>query len=135
MSLLFNILSCFVISFLPKRKVKVLVTQLCLTLCDSMGCSTPICQAPLSMEFSRQEYWSGLSFLSPGDLPDPGIEPESSVLQVDSLPSEPLGKRRRLLISRLQSPSTVILTPKKIKAVTVSTSSPCICHQVMGTLP
>ena len=40
---------------------------------------------PLSMEFSRQEYWSELPFLSPGDLPDPGIELESPVLQVDSL--------------------------------------------------
>ena len=46
-------------------------------------------QAPLSVEFSRQEYWSGLPFPSPGDLPDPGIEPKSPALQVDSLPSEP----------------------------------------------
>ena len=49
-------------------------------------------QAPLSLEFSRQEYWSGLPFPSPGDLPDPGIKPGAPVLQVDSLPSEPLGK-------------------------------------------
>jgi len=49
-------------------------------------------QAPLSMEFSRQEYWSGLPFLSPGGLPDPGIEPGSSTLQADAMPSEPLGK-------------------------------------------
>ena len=41
-------------------------------------------QAPLSMEFSRQEYWSGLSFPSPGDHPDSGIEPGSPALQVDS---------------------------------------------------
>ena len=47
-------------------------------------------QAPLSMEFSRQEYWSGLLFLSPGDLPDPGIKTESLALQVDSSPTEPL---------------------------------------------
>ena len=46
-------------------------------------------QAPLSMDFSRQEYWSGLLFLSPGDLPDPGIKPWSPALQADSLPSEP----------------------------------------------
>ena len=46
-------------------------------------------QAPQSMEFSRQEYWSGLPFLSPGDLPDPGIEPKSPTLQADALPSEP----------------------------------------------
>ena len=44
------------------------------------------------MEFSRQEYWSGLSFTSPGDLPEPGIEPRSPALQADSLPSELLGK-------------------------------------------
>ena len=49
-------------------------------------------QAPPSMGFFRQEYWSGLPFPSPGDLPDPGIEPLSSVLQADSLPSEPPGK-------------------------------------------
>ena len=48
--------------------------------------------APLSMAFSRQEYWSGLPFPAPGDLPDPGIEPRSPVLQADSLPSELPGK-------------------------------------------
>ena len=41
------------------------------------------------MDFSRQGYWSGLPFLSSGDLPDPGIEPGSPLLQADSLPSEP----------------------------------------------
>ena len=46
-------------------------------------------QAPLSMDFSRQEYWSGLPFSSPGDLPDPGIKPRSPALQADSLLSEP----------------------------------------------
>ena len=51
-------------------------------------------QAPLSMEFSRQEYWSGVPFSSPGDLPDPGIEPGSPAFQVDSLPSESPGKPR-----------------------------------------
>ena len=50
------------------------------------------CQAPLSMGFPRQEYWSGLLFPSPGDLPHPGIEPESPTLQADSFPSEPPGK-------------------------------------------
>ena len=48
-------------------------------------------QAPLSVEFSQQEYWSGLPFRSPGDLPDPGIEPRSPALQADSLPSESPG--------------------------------------------
>ena len=71
------------------KKVKVKVTHSCLTLCNPMDC---ICQASLSMEFSRQEYWSGLPFLSPGDLPHPGIKSGSLTLQADSLPSEPLGK-------------------------------------------
>ena len=45
------------------------------------------------MGFSRQEYWSGLPFPSPGDLPNPGIEPGSLALQADALPSEPPGKQ------------------------------------------
>ena len=49
-------------------------------------------QVPPSMGFSRQEYWSGLPFPSPGDLPNPGIEPGSPASQADSLPSEPPGK-------------------------------------------
>ena len=49
---------------------------------------TVACQAPLSMEFSRQKYWSGLPCPSPGDLIDPGIKPRSPALQADSLPSE-----------------------------------------------
>ena len=60
--------------------LKVKVTQLCLTLRDPMD---------WSMEFSRPEYWSGLPFPSPGDLPNPGIEPRSPTLQADSLPAEP----------------------------------------------
>ena len=59
-----------------------LVTQSCLTLCDS---GTAAHQAPLSMGFSRQEYWSGSPFPSPGDLPDPGAEPGSPALQADHL--------------------------------------------------
>ena len=53
---------------------------------------TVACQAPPSMEFSRQEYWSGLPFPSPGDLPNPGIEPVSPTLHANTLPSEPSGK-------------------------------------------
>ena len=55
-------------------------------------------QVPPSMGFSRQEYWSGLPFPSPGDLPDPGIEPRSPTLQVDALPAEPPGKFPILMI-------------------------------------
>ena len=50
------------------------------------------CQAPPSMGFSRQEYWSGLPFPSPGDLPNPEIEPGSSALEAGTLTSEPPGK-------------------------------------------
>ena len=52
-------------------------------------------QAPQSVEFSRQEYWSGLPFPSPGDLPNPGTEPRSLTLQADALPSEPPGNPKR----------------------------------------
>ena len=78
-------------------KVKVLVAQLCLTLCDPMDCSPP---GSSVMEFSRQEYWSGLPFPSPGDLPDLGIKPGSRIergspaLQADALPSKPPGISR-----------------------------------------
>ena len=60
------------------------------TLCDPMDCSMP--GSSLSMKFSRQDYWSGLPFPFPGDLPDPGIKPGSPALQADSLPSELPGK-------------------------------------------
>ena len=56
-------------------------------------------QAPLSMGFSRQEYWSGLPFPSLGDLPNPGIEPGSPALQADALSSEPPGKPSKKQVS------------------------------------
>ena len=66
-----------------------------------LGCSIVSClcvtprtlahQAPRSMGFPRQEYWSGLPFSPPEDLPDPGLEPTSPALQADSLPTEPSG--------------------------------------------
>ena len=78
-------------------------------------------QVPLSVEFSRPEYWSGLLFPPPGDLPDPGIEPRSPALQADSLPFEPPGKlasaqktNEKLLASAYASfqtvPSTSFMT-------------------------
>ena len=73
-----------------KGKSESEVAQSCPTLCNPMDCIAY--QVPQSMEFSRQEYWSGLPFPSPRDLPDPGIEPGSSTLQADSLLSEPPGK-------------------------------------------
>ena len=66
-----------------------LVTKLCPSLVTPW---TVACQAPLSIGFSRQEYGGGLPFPSPGDLPDPGIEPRSPALQEDSLLTETPGK-------------------------------------------
>ena len=72
----------------------VLAAQLCLTLWPPW---TVAHQAPLSMEFSSQEYWSEWPFPSPRDLPDPGNEPGSPALQPDSLLSEPPGKPTEML--------------------------------------
>ena len=66
-------------------------------------------KAPPSMGLSRQEYWSGLPFHSPGDLPNPGIEPRSPTSQVDSLPSEPPGKL--FLKARLARGHLALLCP------------------------
>ena len=68
------------------------VAKLCPTLATPW---TVACQAPLCMGFSRQEYWSGLPFPSPGGLPDPGIELRSPALQTDSLPNELQGKPQK----------------------------------------
>ena len=69
-----------------------IVIRLFISLTLNSGNFQTTCQAPLSLEFSRQEYRSGLPFPSPGDLSDPGIEPGSLSLLADSLPSEPWGK-------------------------------------------
>ena len=83
------------------------VAQLCLTLCHSMAC-----QVPLSMEFSRPEYWSGQSCPSPGDFPNPGIKSSSPALQVDSLPSEPAGKPKNVGVGSLSLLQWIFLTQK-----------------------
>ena len=67
-----------------------LITKLCPTFVTPRDYIA--CESSLSMEFSKQEYWSGLPFPSPGDLPDPRIEPESPALQADSLLTELRGK-------------------------------------------
>ena len=72
----------------PSMKVKVKSVS-CVQLLATL--QTVAHQAPPSMGFSRQEYWSGLPFPSPGDPPNPGIEPSSPALQADSLLSEPPG--------------------------------------------
>ena len=64
--------------------------QPCLALCNAMDCIA--FQVPLAMGFSRQEYWSELPCPPPEDLPNPGVEPRSPTLEVNSLLSEPPGK-------------------------------------------
>ena len=84
--------------FLPKsfsEEVRVLVTQSCLTLCHPLDCRPPGCSS-IHWTF-RARTLSGSPLPSPGDLPNPGIEPWSPALQADSLPSEPLGKPQILL--------------------------------------
>ena len=78
---------CGYLSKTIKRADSTVVVS-CLVASDS----AVACWAPLSMGFPRQEYWSGLLFPFPGDLPDPGIERGSPALQADSLPSEPPSK-------------------------------------------
>ena len=71
-----------------------LVAQSCPTLCDSMDCSPP----GSSVHEILQGYWSGLPFPSPGDIPNPGIEPRSPALQADPVPTELQGKPNKLYI-------------------------------------
>ena len=77
----------FCIDFIVVRDTQKLCCCLVAKSCLTLGTPQTVVthQAPLSMGFSRQEYWSGLQFLSPGDLPHPGREPTSPALQVDSL--------------------------------------------------
>ena len=70
----------------------IVLSVICSVVSDSVTPWSVACQAPLSMGFPRQEYWREFPFPSPGDLPDPGIEPRSPALQADSLPTEPPGK-------------------------------------------
>ena len=78
-------------------------------------------QTPLSMGFSRQEYWSGLPYPPPGDLPNPGVEPRSPAFQVDSLPAETQGKMVGLI--RWESESEV------------AQSCPTLCDPIDCSLP
>ena len=98
-------------------KVKVFVSQSCPLFATPR---TVARQAPLSMEFSRQEYWSGLPFHSPGDLPNPWIKPRSSALQGDSLPSEPLGKKKVNFIKGIYPKNPLITSYLMVKDQTLS---------------
>ena len=81
--------SCHFLLQCMKVKSEREVSQSCPTLKDPMDCSLP---GSSSMGFSRQDYWSWVPLPSPGDLPNPGIEPRSPALQADTLTSEPPGK-------------------------------------------
>ena len=81
------------------------------TICSDFGTE--------SMQFSRLEYWSGLPFPSPEDLPNPGIKPRSRALQADYLPSEPPGKPKNTGVGSLSLLQQIFLTQE---------SSQCLLH-------
>ena len=78
---------------------------------------TVACQAPLSMGFPRQECWSGLPFLSPGDLPNSGIEPKSPALWTDSLSAEPQGKPKNTEVGSLSLLQWIFLTQESNRSL------------------
>ena len=80
-------------------------------------------QAPPTMGFSRQEYWSGLPFPSPGDLPNPGIEPWSPALQADTLPSEQQGKLCCIKVVSKLGPQKCLVSPSSANAPSLSNSA------------
>ena len=79
-----------------------------------------------SMEFSRPEYWSGEPFPTPGDLPNPEIEPRSPALQEDSLPAEPRGKPKNTGVGSLSLLQGIFQTQE---------SNWCLLHLQVGSLP
>ena len=111
LSLLFTNSVFFQFSFFMKVKVKLLS---CVRLFATPW--TVAYQAPPSMGFSRQECWSGLPFPSPGDLPDPGIEPGSPALQADPLLSEPPGKFVPMVQTNSRA-SQVVLVAKRVPTI------------------
>ena len=104
---------------------------------------TVVHQAPLSMGFSRQEYWSGLPFPSPGDLPNPGIEPGTFALQVDSLLTELQGKPEFGLTQLSQARSSNLDKndpcypgpPHALKSILNPSSAPSNVAQPMESFP
>ena len=119
--------------------------QSCLTLCDSLDCRH---QPPLSMESSRQIYWSGLPCPPPGDLPDPGIEPMSPVaptLKADSLPLSHWRSPRSTGISNqfldaasgldLTRRITTLILPYSCRCRCVCFNSPCFVFWMQMSKP
>ena len=106
-------LACSVVDTVKKESE---VPQSCPTLCDPVDCSLQS-----SMGFSRQEYWSGLPFPSPGDLPDPGIEPGSPALEADASTSEPPGAKM-----------TSVIWSSLVKIIIILVSQLLSSHSVLG---
>ena len=86
-------------------------------------------KSPLSMGFSRQEYWSGLPFPTPGDLPNSGIKPRSPASQVSSLLSEPPGNLLKLYSKQLAAAATAAATAAKSLQ-----SCQTLCDPILGIL-
>ena len=106
---------CFSLRIRPHPPQPLYVLS-CLVMSNSVTPRTAACQALLSMGFSRQEWWSGLPCPPPGDLPNPGIEPRSPALQVDSLPIELPGKP--LIIARkMQIKARINYCPSSFQVV------------------
>ena len=93
-------------------------------------------QAPLPMGFSRQEYWSGLPFPSPGDLPNPGIEPRSPALQADALTSVmEATKKEKKKLGADENNKTVILLIKGLLQCLSGKESACNAGQPGSGFP
>ena len=111
-------------------------SQSCLTLCDPMG--GVACQAPMSMGFSRQEYWSGLSCFPSGNIPDPGIKPKSPALAGGFFTAEPLEKPPKpysILRKPALSPSPSSLPTALIQPYDLCPHWPPPAPQTLHTAP
>ena len=118
----------------PSFILVVVVAKLCLTLVTPW---TVACQTPLSMEFPRQEYWSGLPFPSPGDFLDLGIEPPSPALRADSLPVSQQGSSPAFILVCFGDVGHLSSLPVKSgseppdvagKSVSGERAGPCVAH-------
>ena len=107
------------------------VAQSCPTLCDPMD--SGLHQAPPSMGFSRQEYWSGLPFPSPGNLPDPGIEPRSTALETDTLSSEPPVKSSEFSEFSLSNRTSSRVLDLQVRHTGTALGAPFQCCLLLGT--
>ena len=119
-----------------KNEVVVVLSFSCSVMSDFFATSwTVACQVPLSMGFPRQEYWSRLPFSSPGDLPNPGIRPQSPELQADSLPSEPPGESLFYFILAVPCGLWDLSVPTRDRTWTTAVKAPCLDHWITRGFP